>query len=364
MDVKKSNAQQEIFQRSEAAKTLSSLGAAKGGAARAKSLTPEERSNIARAAVEARWRKAGKLIEVPEATHGSPDRPLRVGDLEIPAYVLADGRRVLVQRSMIGALGMSLGGSSLGRDRLAKFVGQDRLKSFVPQHLSSGTLSPIEFKTPQGMRALGYEATILADICDAVLDARKAKRLTKKQDHIAARCEILMRAFARVGIIALVDEVTGYQADRARDALTKILEAFVAKEIQKYIRTFPPAFYRELFRLRGLPYTGSVQRPRYIGHLTNDLIYSRIAPGVLEELRRVTPRNEKGRLKHKLFQRLTSELGHPKLLEHVSAVTALMTASDDWDQFMRMADRALPRQIALPLFDGKEEKPLMLASPA
>ncbi|HWS17411.1 MAG TPA: P63C domain-containing protein, partial [Candidatus Elarobacter sp.] len=258
---------------------------------------------------------------------------------------------------------MSLGGSSLGRDRLAKFVGQERLKNFVPQHLSSGTLIPIEFKTPQGIRALGYEATILADICDAVLDARKANRLTKKQDHIAARCEILMRAFARVGIIALVDEVTGYQSDRARDALAKILEAFVAKELQKWVRTFPPDFYQELFRLRGLPYNGSVKRPQYIGHLTNDLIYSRLAPGVLEELRRVTPKDEKGRRKGTFTQRLTLDIGVPRLREHVASVTTLMKASDNWGSFMPMLDRALPPQIALPLFDNNDEKPPLQIGP-
>jgi hypothetical protein len=256
---------------------------------------------------------------------------------------------------MIGALGMSLGGSSQGRDRLAKFVGQERLKDFVPKHLSSGTLSPIQFQTPQGNRALGYEASTLADICDAVLEARKKGTLTKKQQHIAAQCEILVRGFARVGIIALVDEATGYQADRARDALAKILEAFVAKELRRWVKTFPADFYKELFRLRGIPYTGSVKRPQYIGHLTNDLVYSRLAPGVLDELRRVTGRNEKGRLKSQLFRRLTEDIGHPRLLEHLAAVTTLMRACDAWDQFVPMLDRSLPRQVALPLFDGKED---------
>jgi hypothetical protein len=149
----------------------------------------------------------------------------------------------------------------------------------------------------------------------------------------------------------------GYQADRSRDALAKILEAFVAKELRRWVKTFPADFYREMFRLRGLPYNGSVKRPQYIGHLTNDLVYARLAPGVLDELRRVTPRDEKGRLKTRLFQRLTEDLGHPRLLEHLAAVTTLMKACDKWGQFAPMLDRALPRQVALPLFDGKEELP-------
>ena len=86
---------------SEAAKELSQLGASKGGKARAESLTSKRRSEIARTAVEARWRKEGKLTEVPQATHGSPDSPLRIGNLMIPAYVLSDGRRVLAQVGML-----------------------------------------------------------------------------------------------------------------------------------------------------------------------------------------------------------------------------------------------------------------------
>jgi hypothetical protein len=252
---------------------------------------------------------------------------------------------------MLDALGMTRGGSSRGGDRIAQFASQDRLKPFVSKNLSSETFGPIEFRTPQGNRALGYEATILADICDAVLEARKEGTLTKRYERIAAQCEILVRGFARVGIIALVDEATGYQADRARDGLAKILEAFVAKELRKWVKTFPADFYREMFRLRGLSYTGSVKKPQYIGHLTNDLVYSRLAPGVLDELRALTPRNEKGHLKNKLFQRLTEDVGHPKLREHLASVTALMKAADKWPQFMAMVDRALPRYKALPLFD-------------
>jgi hypothetical protein len=346
---------------SEAAKELSKLGAAKGGIARAKSLTPEQRRAIAVGAIEARWKKAGKPDKVAQATHGSPDSPLRIGDVEIPCFVLEDGRRVLAQRGMITALGMKPGGSSHGQDRMVKFATQDRLKPFTSDRLKPGTLVPIEFRTPDGRRTLGYEATLLADICDAVLEARKQGSLTEKQQHVAKQCEILVRGFARVGIIALVDEATGYQADRARDALAKILAEFVAKELRKWVKTFPGEFYREMFRLRNIPYSGSIKRPQYIGHLTNDLVYARLAPGVLDELRRVTPRNEKGQLKHRFFQRLTDDVGHPKLREHLASVIALMKAADTWDQFMGMMDRSLKKYKELPLFEGRDERAIQVS---
>ena len=322
--------------------TLAEISA-KGGAARAKSLTKEQRSENARLAVQARWARAGKSM--PRAEYGSEDKPLKIGDVELTCFVLEDGRRVLHQRGLVRALGMARGGSSRGGgDRLAHFVAQNTLKPYVDSKLKEVTGDPIKFITPRGQVAYGYEATVLADICEAVLAARKAGDLQRQQDHIAAQCEILVRGFARVGIVALVDEATGYQDFRQRDALSKILEAFIAKELQPYIQTFDPIFYKELFRLRELEFpTDSVRRPQYFGILTNDIVYKRIAPGVLEELKKVAVRGESGRLKHKYFQRLTSNIGYPKLREHLGAVVAIMQLSNNWETFMLNLDRLRPR---------------------
>lgn len=106
-------------------------------------------------------------------------------------------------------------------------------------------------------------------------------------------------------------------------------------------------YYKELFRLRGwrFPNLPEDQRKRLIlvGKLTNDVVYDRLAPGIREELQRLTPRDEKGRLEHKLFQRLTDDVGHPRLREHLASVVALMKAADNWQQFMRMINRSLPK---------------------
>jgi hypothetical protein len=251
-------------------------------------------------------------------------------------------------------------GSFRGRsDRLMLFLAGDRLSPFISNDLSAASENPIFFRPPHGgAPAFGYPATILADICDAVLAARKASALQQQQLHIAEQCEILVRGFARVGIIALVDEATGYQRDRARDALAKILEAFIAKELQPYLPTFPADYYEQMFRLRGLEYPhGSVKRPQYFGTLTNDVVYKRLAPGVLDELRRVSARDDTGRLRHKYFQRLTSNAGYPKLREHLGAVVAYMKVSDNYHDFIEKLDRFHPRfgeQLTLP-FDYERE---------
>ena len=344
---------------SEHARALALIGAQKGGQARAAVLSKGQRQEIARIAAETRWK--GKELEMPDAVKaicGSPDHPLIIGDLEIPCYVLEDERRVLVQRSMIKALGMSRGSSGgTGGDRLAKFIAGKRISKFVPDELRGVTISPIRFITPHGSLAYGYEATVLADICEAVLAARNAGELQHQQYRIADQCEILMRGFARVGIIALVDEVTGYQYIRARRSLEQILKKFISEELQRWVKTYPDEFYEQLFKLRGWDASDITKRPGVAGRITVDIVYKRLAPAVIDELYKQTPRDDKGRLRHRLFQKLTPDYGHPRLREHLSAVIALMKATTRWDTFYVMLNKALPQYNAtLPmLLDFKEK---------
>lgn len=144
------------------------------GVARAAKLSPEQRKAISAKGVAAK----AELAALPKATHGSSDHPLKIGDVEIPCYVLDDGRRVLSLGGMIKALGMS-GGSAGGEgDRLSSFASGKAINPFISKELMSVMTSPIKFQSPTGgSAASGYEATILADICDAVLSARKANAL-------------------------------------------------------------------------------------------------------------------------------------------------------------------------------------------
>ena len=319
-------------------------GRAKGGLARAEALSKKQRREIATQAAAARWSD-----DIKQATHGSDEHPLKIGDIEMPCYVLEDETRVLSQRGVIGGLGMSSGSSGPGvaggADRLTIFLGGKAVSPYVSKELLALMGNPIKFRPPAGGRlAYGYPATVLADICDVVLTARREGALLKQQEHIADRCELLVRGFARVGIIALVDEATGFQRDRAKDALTRILEAFIAKELQPYVKTFPADFYQEMFRLRGMEYpNATVQRPRYFGLLTNDIVYDRLAPGVLDELKKVNPKDETtGRRKWKHFRWLTSNVGYPKLREHLGAVVATMKLSNDWHDFKAKLDKNYP----------------------
>ncbi len=336
---------------------MESTGKARGGIARAKKLSKEERSLIAKKAATSRWSEA-----IPQAICGSTDKPLRIANKELECYVLDDGTRVLTQAGFLDALGRHRKARVRYRnqeDRVPAIIQGKSIRPYVSNEVLEKT-RPIVFRTPHGTRAYGFRAELLPLVCEIYLKARDENVLPANQQHVAKQADILIRGLATVGIIALIDEVTGYQDIRPKDALTRILEAFIAKELQPYVQTFPEDYYRQTFRLRGLNYpTDSVKRPQYFGILTNDVIYRRLAPGVLKELRTITERSETGRPKHKYFQRLTSNIGYPKLRELLGAVVATMKLSDDWNDFMDKLNKMYPRYgdtLPLPLlFEGKPD---------
>ena len=325
------------------------------GQARAASMTPARRSEIARKAAATKW---GTLREVI-----SREGIVNVGGVELQCYVLDDETRVLARASFVKAIGRTgkvKGGRRFDEEfQTPVFLTAENLKPFFPNDLEVNS-KPILF-TDGDSQMIGYRAELLPDVCDIFADAERAGVLRKNQLHIATACRILSRGLTRVGIIGLIDEATGYQHTRAANALARILETYIAKELQPWVKTFPDEFYEQLFRLRSLEFPkDTVKRPQYFGYLTNDIIYKRLAPGVLEELKRTEPKTPSGRRKGTIQQRLTPDLGHPKLREHLASVTTIMALSDDYHDFLDKLERRHPKYgETLQLdFDGDKWKGL------
>ncbi len=289
----------------------------------------------------ARWAKANAI---PQADFGSDESPLRIGDIEIDCYVLNNSLRVISQRGLFRGLNAARGGPrddmrpDEGGAELPRFATQDWLLPSLSNDLIMALRNPILFSAPGIPRVFGYPATVLPEICDSILAARADGKTTSRQEVIVQRAELLLRAFARVGIIALVDEATGYQQFRARDELQKILAAYIAPELMPYTSRFPQNFYSELHRVRGWKYApGSSRRSHYIGKLTNELIYRQLPQGVLDELRNKNPVvGLSKRRKHKHYKFLTEDVGDPHLGKQIDAVTTLLSVSDDWAEFARL----------------------------
>lgn len=295
-----------------------------------------------------------------KATYGSDKTPLKLGELEIPCYVLEDGTRVFSGRGMQKALG--------SQSKSGEWI-QSFIKKIVSStDISTGEISiidrisnPIKFKRPDagGSQSTtnGYEVTLLIDICSLIIDKNRAGEYN--EEIILRNADIIIRSVAKVGIIALVDEATGYQYDREKDELQKILKAYISEELLSWQKRFPDIFYKELFRLNGWDFTinGIKKRPSVIGKWTNTLIYKQLPNGVLEELKSKTPKSDVGNKTARYHQYLTLDIGEPNLTAQINQIVTLFQLSDNmkhmWNQFEKLKFRQ-QGQLEIPFnFDDK-----------
>ena len=323
-----------------------------GGRARAAKLTKEERSEIARLGGLA---KKAKMLDakLPIATHKGV---LKIGDLQIPCFVLEDGRRVISGRGMTAAIGMKGRGQGVARISSLKVI-----NTFENNSLSVAIKSPIQFTggSPKvGIPSDGFEATVLQDLCEALLQARDADLLTTEAERRYIQfADMLIRSFARVGIVALVDEATGFQSDRPADALERYLEKLISRELAAWVKKFPDEFYENIYKLKGWPWPG-MGKNRYsvVGNYTRDLVFERLAPGLLPELEKKTPKDEKGNRPNKLHQWLTKDIGDPMLAQHMHTLVMFQRLAiangHSWQRFVKTVDQVLPKRgstLELPL---------------
>ena len=163
------------------------------------------------------------------------------------------------------------------------FLSAKNYSLFIPKDLEAALKSPIRYRVNAGATpAYGIRAELLHEICGVFLSARRKGELHVSQEHLAMQAEILMEAFAKVGIVALVDEATGYQRDRSHDALRLLLSKYIAEGLQKWLKTFPDAFFAELDRLYDND-TSHGKRPQYYGRFINKCVYDPLENGYVKK---------------------------------------------------------------------------------
>jgi hypothetical protein len=219
-----------------------------------------------------------------------------------------------------------------------------------------GPLVPIDYV--DGDRLVrGYDASVLVAVCNVWLRAREEGELQAQQLGKAQKAEILMRALADTGIVALVDEVTGYEKVRPQNALQKYLELIIRKELAAWTKKFPDEFYENIYKLKNWVWPGmSKNRYSVVGHYTNDLVFERIAPGLVRELQSKTPRDERGHRRDRMHQWLTEDVGDPMLAQHPHSLMMFqrLAIANGYScaRFLHMVDQVLPRRgttLELPL---------------
>lgn len=299
-------------------------GKAKGGIARAKSLTKEQRSEIAKKGAAARWKD--KPLK---ATH----RGNFMDDFGIDAecYVLDDeAKTVVVTKTGLSQL---LGIGEHARD-LDQLLGAQYMSKYRDLELQRKMENPYKFqltsKSKTVHQASGYDVTAIVDIGRALIEAKDSDDLPASRLKAAAAAQKLINASAKAGIKGVAYALAGYRPEVQE--VIDAFKAFVREEARQYEKEFPDELYEEWYRLYGLnrPEKG---RPIRFGQLTNMQIYVPLAKSkgkILEQIR--TSRGENGKPSDKLHLFL-SEIGVKALRQHIGKLLGVAAMSDSKEEY-------------------------------
>jgi hypothetical protein len=271
---------------------------------------------------------------------------LPIGDIELKCFVSEDGERYISGRSMTASIGMRGRGQGMARITTNK-----TLKPYISNKLLVAMEEPtiLVGATPKPVH--GYRAEALADLCDAILEARNDKALkTEQEQRYAEFAEILVRSFARIGIVALIDEATGYQYDRKHDALRLLLEKYIADGMQKWVKMFPDSFFAQLDRLYDNKPTTSTKRPQYYGKFINKYIYDPIENGYLKKELDKLNITDAGKRKARFHQWLSGD-GKTIVTHQIGRIEGKMEDCKGIQEFKKRTEAQNTRSIAPDLFD-------------
>lgn len=280
---------------------------------------------------------------MPNLPRSIKDGPLKIGKWTVHAHVLDSGMRVM--QSAATADFFEFSSMSAATTVLSRLGKHPSLKSLPSTDAALKFTKTIKFTSSAGKQATGIDAESVVAVCRFLLKAREYRLLDGEGQRAAFAAESLIVSIANVGLAALIDEATGYQEVRQHDALQVLLDKYLKKEHAIWAKRFPDEFYIQLFRLKDWPWRGrNMNPPGVVGTYTKDIVYARLAPGVLSELERVNPSDGHGNRTVKHHQYLTEDIGHPALQQHLFAVIVLMRSSKDWNQFRSLLKKSLPRK--------------------
>lgn len=315
-----------------------------GGQQRARVLSKEERSEIAKKAALARWSKPVDPTQIADVLNSGN---LPIGDVELECHVLKDRRRVFHKRAIAKALGLK----STGGNSFMKTMSRKGLGSVLPPDLLKKIENPIIFRTSPNDPNLahGYEGIDLIDICKAIIKAYRDGKLRPSQHFLAMQAEIIIYASAKLGITALIDEATGFLIDKKKDEYRELFKVFVRAECKEWEKTFPNLFFDNIYRLYGLKRTNpnSFKHPKFFGNVIRRYIYAPLANSngaILEMLDEKNPVIYKnGGRKYRMFQFL-EDIGGDALKQHLWQVVGIASASKTKVEFDRSFKRVFEIQ--------------------
>ena len=283
-------------------------------------------------------------MSLPRVTHGGE---LAITGITLSCHVLNDGMRACGE-GLLRAFSANTRGDA--ENHTPAFLAHKNLQPFISDELRKDS-TPVHFRTEDGDQAFGYRAQVLPGVCNVYLSVRDEEKLRKAQQALAQLSYTLVRELATLGIIALVDAASNYKELCHSPAVQGLLARYLKPFAARWSKRFPDEYYQEIYRLKGWEWPGmEVNRFPVTGHITNEIVYARIADGLLDRLRIDNPKSAGGDREHRHHQWLTDDFGVQELREHIVGVLAIMRTVVDpdpkraWQKFRISLERSYPRK--------------------
>lgn len=210
--------------------------------------------------------------EILKATHTGK---LKIGNISIPCHVLNNAHkdRVISGRGMQNCLGFSRTSSGLA---LTGFV-TSKLARFLPEETLHKLSTPLKFERigsgGSAPETYANYATGLIDIANAIIQANRSGLLSGFQQQYAIKAEIIIASVAKVGIIALIDEATGFIEDKERFEYRELFKEFIRQQAAQYEKQFPDQFYDIFYKISGYPRSAQKNKhPLFFAKLTRKYV--------------------------------------------------------------------------------------------
>lgn len=261
---------------------------------------------------------------------------------QVTFVILEDGRTIIQRASLAAAIGKHPGaGRGENRDDsliVPAVVSAKNLRAYLTDALAQD-LQPIRFLFNNVTQA-GFAPTALKAVCRVYCNAAADARLWKSQAHIAAICKALLDELERGAGAQLLRTRPRYRSEGMRKEIIRCLARSTSPDLAAWVAVLPDEFYREMFRLRGWKYDEAhTERPSLAARLTYDLIFRRLPPSTLADMKGGITAG----LKHNLEERSIEEVGHPSVRKHLELVISLMRTARSWSSFHSKLQRQLPR---------------------
>ena len=255
-------------------------------------------------------------------------------------HVLEDGTRLSTQRGVIRAL--KTGGTKNGD------LGRNLAK--LPKRFAHLAVTPrIEFVTVNGQRANGCSVEWIADLLSAYVDAYMCGELHHKQEPLAKNAHKMQMAIAKIGLVALVDEATGYEEIRKAGELSFMFRAILSESTGEWDLMWPPDFVDAIMRLHGKRFNGGTH-PQWLASTYEKLYAIILTPEVASELKKRNPHPSFGTNHHQWLTPEAKRILHAQVPFVTELANQSRTKAEFWE---RVEHRYSNKMLQMTCFGGE-----------